>query len=481
MKRPSERTALVTAIASMLVATAGPTGGRGADAGELDLRPIEIKPERVERLHPKLRWMAEDKVRGIWIGSDLFDPFEDGGKTKGQVLAEAGFNLVRVKMGVNNDGKRLGAVDKTRPLDPKHDRTKSTALETRLAGNVAEARRVGLVLMVGWNYGTHHLEPYRKYRSAKDGLAQVTCCPIEETYIAEQHIGKWAVRIAEGGADGMIIDMEMYHSDKSGYHGSCVCDECFRTYLKRYAGSWQAIFDKVPAEGRGKWLTKQGADEHYSAFAIKRIEAMYDSIRRRCQEINPTFFFGIAPMMYHLPGVERGLGTATVPCLVFSEHEYHNGPYRGSFIGTRDSRIYLPTRFLCGTYVAVQSPEKLAGSLLQACLYCDGWWAWYGEALLTDTGAGEAPGVPYGRVAGTSARDYLDRITAAHARVDQLLAAPQDQWPERRDGKLEMLQAKVAAARLEAETTESPDADEVVAEAEAELEKYMKLVRMGGY
>ena len=478
MDEPSGCNVPVTAIALILVVAAWAAHGY---ADELDLRPIEIKAERLIELHPKLQWMADQKIRGTWIGGDLFDKYEGGEKTKGDVLVDAGFNLVRVKMGINTDGKRSGVIDRSQPLDPKHDRTKSTRLETQLAANIAEARRVGIVMMIGWNYGTHHLEPYRKYRSARDGLAQFTCCPIDETYITGQHIGKWAERIAEGGADGMVIDMEMYHSDKGGYHGSCVCDECFSTYLKKYATNWQGIFDKVPAEGRGKWLASQEADEHYSAFAIKRIEAMYDSIRARCQKVNPAFFFGIAPMMYHLPGVERGLGTPTVPCLVFSEHEYHNGPYRGSFIGTRDSRIYLPTRFLCGAYVAAQSPETMADNMVQACLYCDGWWAWYGEALLTDTGAGEAPGVPYGRVEGTSARDYLDLITTTHARVDRLLTLPQSQWPKRQDGKLNSLTAKLVQARAEADRTKSPEADEALAEATAALEKYMKRVRMGGY
>ena len=465
----------------LLVAAAWPVQGYSSEAGELNLPPIEIQPERCDALHPQLQWLTEEKVRGIWIGSDLFDRFEDGDKTKGHVLADAGFNLVRVTMDVNSDNNRSGAIDKSKPLDPKYDRTKSDSLRTRLALNIAEARRVGLTLMIGWKYGTHHLEPYRKYRSTQEGLATVTCCPIDETYITGQHIGKWAVQIAEGGAGGMIIDMEMYHSDKSGYYGSCVCDECFKTYLQTYAGNWRTVFDNVPAEGRGEWVKSRLADEHYSMFAAQRIEAMYDSIRRKCQEINPTFLFGIAPMLYHLPGVERGLGTANVPCLVFSEHEYHNGPYRGSFIGTRDSRIYLPTRFLCGAYVAVQSPELMADNLLQASLYCDGWWAWYGEALLTNTGAGKAPGIPYGRVAGTSARDYLDLITATHARLDGLLASPTSEWPERKDGKLIWLNAKLERAKSETDDTSSPAAHTALAEAKAELERYIKLLGTGGY
>ena len=469
----------VTALALSFVVW--PMFGCAADAAELDLRPIVTKPEPLGKLHPKLQWMRTDKVRAIWIGNDLFEKYDDSDKTKGQVLADAGFNLVRISMTVNSDNKPSGVVDASKPLDVKHDRSKSTAVETRLAPNIAEAKRVGLKLMIGFQYGTHHLEPYRKYRSPKDGLAKITCCPIEEAYITGQHVGNWAVKLAEGGADGMVVDMEMYHSDKSGYYGSCVCDDCFSTYLKEYATNWKAVYDSVPVDGRGGahwtygtldgWLNQQESADHYNAFAAKRIEKMYDSIRKRCQEINPTFFFGVAPMLHHLSGVERGLGTASVPCLVFSEHEYHHGPYRGSFIGVRDIKASMPALFVSGAYVASQSPELMATNAAQGCLYTDGWWPWYGTALLTNVGAGEAGAKPYGRVEATSARDYLDRITAAHARIDQLLALPKDQWPKRQDGKLNWLKKRLGEAKD----------DKTRAEIQADLTKYEGYVRQGGY
>ena len=464
-----------------LVLAIWPMFGCAADAAELDMRPIVTKPEPLSRLRPDLRWMTKEKIRAIWIGDDLFEKYPGSDKTKGQVLADAGFNLVGISMTVNSDNNPSGVVDTSKPLDPKHDRSKSTAVETRLAPNVEEARRVGLKLMIVFQYGTHHLEPYRKYRSPKDGLAKVTCCPIEEAYITGQHVEKWAVKLAEGGAGGMVIDMEMYHSDKSGYYGACVCDDCFSTYLKRYARNWKAIYDHVPADARGGaywtygtldgWLNKQQAADHYNAFAAMRIEKMYDSIRKRCQKINPKFLFGTAPTLYHLPGVERGLGTASVPCLVFSEHEYHHGPYRGSFMSTRDIKASMPALFVSGAYVAVQSPELMATNVVQGCLYTDGWWPWYGTGLLNHPGADDARGKPYGRVEGTSARDYLDRITAAHAKVDELLALPKDQWPERQDGKLNWLKAKVDTAKGAKE----------IAEAKADLANYTKLVQQGGY
>ena len=51
-------------------------------------------------------------------------------KTKGQVLVDAGFNLVRVSMNVNSDDTRSGVVDTTKPLEVRHDRSQSADLDT---------------------------------------------------------------------------------------------------------------------------------------------------------------------------------------------------------------------------------------------------------------------------------------------------------------------------------------------------------------
>ncbi len=453
----------------------------------LDLRPIKTSPKPLTNLHPKLLWMTKQKIRAIWIGDDLFSKFGNTDKTKAEILADAGFNLACVGMSVNTDGKP--AADPTKPYDVKHDRSRSTDLETRLASNLKEARRVGLKMMIIWKYGTSHLEPYRKFRSAKGEVAKLTCCPLDEKYIMEQHVGKWAEMIVQGGADGVILDMEMYQSDTAWPDGPCMCDDCFAGYLKKYAKNWKATYDQVAPENRGKWLGEQKADAHYRDFTCKQMESMNNSLRARCQKHNPTFFFGLAPVLYLMPGptpragapVERGLGTARVPCLVFSEYEYPLGPYRGSYMSVKEIRESLPALFLPGSYVAVVPPQQMADTALMSSLYCGGWWAWYGTALLTNIGAGESPGIPYGRVKDTSARDYLDKITAAHAKLDKLLALPKNQWPERMDGMPGLLKKRIEEAEAEAAKSDSAEAKKAVTDAKAALDDYLKLVKQGGY
>ena len=480
------RNVSVAVLVSVLIATAWPITGCAAQAKELDLRPIEVKPEPLTQLHPKLRWMTEQKVRVMWIGDDLFEKSVEKDRTKAQVIADASFNVVSVTMIPNSDNTRSGVVDASKPLDVKHDRSKSTDLETRLAPNVAEARRVGLTFFVGWKYGTHHLEPYRKYRSPTKGPSTYTCCPLDEAYIAGQHIGKWAVKIAESGADGINIDTEMYHSDTSGYYDPCVCDDCFATYLKEYAADWKAVYDHVPADERGKWLVDRGALDnlssswwgrsHYATFAATRIDKLWDGVRQRCQAINPAFVLARYHVLGDIPGMERGLGSSSVPCPVFNANEYSHGPYRGSFRNMKRIAGNLPVLYLCGTHVKAQPPDIFAESALQASLYTDGWWAYYGSALLRDDLRGG-----YGRFGTTSRSDYLSRITATHTKIDKLLALPKDQWPERQDGKLNWLKGKVGKAEVEAAKSASAEAAKALAEAKVDFENYMKLVRQGGY
>ena len=486
MNTPAERNRLIAAITLVWSATLWPLLGCAANAAELDLRPIEVKPEPLTQLHPKLTWMTKDKIRAIWIGDDLFARSIEGDRTKAQVIADAGFNLVMVGMNPNSDGKPSGVVDASKPLNPKHDRSKSTDIETRLAPNVAEAHRVGLHFFVNWKYGTGHLEPYRKYRSPTKGVAKLTCCPIDEAYIAGQHVGKWAVKIAEGGADGINIDTEMYHSDTAEYHDPCVCDDCFATYLKEYAADWKTVYDSVPADERGKRLVDRKAldtlehawwgGSHYATFAAKRIEKLWDGVRQRCQAVNPSFVLARYGVFDRLPGMERGLGTSTVPCPMFNGNEYPMGPYRGSFMSKKRIAVSMPVLYLCGTYVKAQPPELLAKSALQASLYTDGWWAWYGTALLQDNLPGD-----YGRHEGTSRSDYLDRIKAVHAKIDRLLTSPKSQWPKREDGKLNMLKAALDKAVAEAAKSPSDETAKALAEAKVSFENYTNLLRQGGY
>jgi len=229
----------------------------------------------------------------------------------------------------------------------------------------------------------------------------------------------------------------MYGSDWTEYVGACTCDDCFTTYLKQYAGNWQSIYEQVAPQQRGAWLGEHGAAEHYRRHHAKRIEAQYDALRARCQAVNPAFLFGYAPDLEDpprdIPGLARGLGTSSHPCLVFSEFEYTRGVTHQSLGNIRRVvRDGLPALYLSGQFLASQAPDTLADNALFGSLYGDGWWAYFGGALLNNVGLDNpaAFGSYKGRVSGTTAADYLDRLVKMHAQLDDLLTRPQKDWPK---------------------------------------------------
>jgi len=386
-----------------------PADGAATPLVQLNKRPIELERRPIGELHPKWLWLTQQRVRGAWMGDNLFAKFPGTEQTKAEVLKDTGFNIVLTGMGPD-----------------RKNRDVSSALEKDLPGNVKESRRVGIPLLIRWQYGSTLLEPYRKYRAPAGSLHERSCCPLDEPHI-ERHIGRWALAIANGGADGMLIDTEMYESDQTGYPGSCACDDCFATYLTEFATGSQVLYDQVPPERRGLWLEANSASGHYDRFQNNRIAALYDTIRQRCQAVNSTFIFAHAPGTRHLSIIMHGLGTSSLPCLAFSEYEYTRGVGARSYAEVERLRQEgVPALYLAGQFLVSQTPEMVSENALLGALKCDGWWLYYAEAVLThpDAADPEAFVTSYGRVKGTSARDYLDLIKETHQRMDELLDKP---------------------------------------------------------
>ena len=402
-------------LVALALLAAGPVRSlAAAPSAGINQRAITFEAEPVDNLHPKLAWMRQDRIRAAWVASDLNTPYGDTDRTKARVMADGGLNVAVV----------------TVHSDPQ-DRSSVPDFAEILSTNVRAARENGLALWIKWNYGTQHQEPYHRYRAPDGTLAQKTCCPLDDRYI-DRHVGRWAVRFAQAGADGFVLDTEMYGSDDANYHGSCVCDYCFRAYVDAFADSSDATYDGVPAENRGVWLRENGLYGHFSRFARRRTEDLYDDIRARCQAVNPAFVFGYAGVTEHIPGITRGFGTSTVPCVVFEESEYTTGP---TFVMQRNlrylKRAQLPAMYVCGLWLHQTRPAELAERGLLGSLYADGWWAWYGPALLMEPEAvtGTYTKDPYGRFPATPAKAYWDLLAPMHARLERLLAGKRDAWP----------------------------------------------------
>ena len=402
------------AIPACVASMSNPSPGATPAGAGIDARPIVFEPEPVGELHPRLTWMKTHRIRALWISDNLSDAYAATGKSKARVMAEAGFNVAVI--GMANDPRNRSTVP---------------GFDDVLPANIAEARKHGLALWIKWRYGSDHQDPYHRYHAPHGKPAEKTCCPVDAQYI-DRHVGRWAVKVAQAGADGFVMDSEMYQSDLSDYQGPCVCDYCFRPYLDAFARNGDTVYGAVAPTDRGVWLREHGIYGHYSRFAARRTEDLYDGIRARCQAVNPAFVFGYAQLPEHVPGMTRGLGTPAVPCIVFNEEEYSTGPGTVLRRNLRYlGRARLPAMYICGLWVAKTSPKQMAERASIASLHADGWWAWYGTALLTEPDAKEGAFTkePYGRFEGMPADRYWALIKPMHARLEKLLAGPKDAWP----------------------------------------------------
>lgn len=381
----------------------------------LELRPVEIAPEAIARL--ALRWatLRNRRVRGIWIAGDLDAPFGDTDKTCGQALADAGFNTVVIYTGVD-----------------RQNRSTAPQLEDRLRRNVAEAHKRRMFLLAKWQFGSTHEEPYRRFRGATGRLHERSCCPLQPDYI-ERHVGRWAVASARLGADGFTFDTEMYESDGTHYPSACHCDSCFQQYVQVYSTDWKSHYDRIRPERRGAWIAANEGTRHYAADQRRRLIEQFDGIRAQCHAVNPDFLLVYAPFLGYLSGLTHGLGTPDRPVIVWSEREYTHGPTSRSIDYLRQIRNQqLPALYVAGHMLWYQDPQTLVDNALLSSLYADGWWAWFGGALVNRIGTDdpEAFKSPYGRKEGFSAVQYLEAIRVMHDRLDTLLAQPSAEWPQ---------------------------------------------------
>ena len=216
----------------------------------------------------------------------------------------------------------------------------------------------------------------------------------------------------------------MYESDDSNYNGGpCVCDDCFMNYVKKFSNQWRFVYERLSDEDRGVWLQANKADKHYAQYTASRIESLYDGIKRSCEQINPTFIMAKYHVFDDMPGLERGLGSSSIPAPLLSATEYNAGPNAwGAKLYRRAVGEGFPIIYACGAWPKPQSPEKLCDSALLSSLYYGGWFVWNSSALLDQKSPERFPGA--------SGQDYLDGITAMHKRLDQLLTQPRSQWPD---------------------------------------------------
>ena len=111
-------------------------------------------------------------------------------------------------------------------------------------------------------------------------------------------LAQFALCCAARGAapDDLLSRNATYHLWGAGH---CYTGQEFAT------GS-RVLYDQLPPGHRGLWIEANNASGHYDRFQKQRIVALYDTIRQRCQSVNPSFIFGHSPGTRHLAIIMHG-------------------------------------------------------------------------------------------------------------------------------------------------------------------------------
>lgn len=216
--------------------------------------------------------------------------------------------------------------------------------------------------------------------------------PLERRYWLGQLLQE-ALYVAELAKDhpnirGFNFDLEAYAENFMWRHNSSFDDQTFAAAIERmHATSGRAIqgvAKRVDPAKRYDWLTEHGLLEDYFAAQSELVTEIAEEFRRRVHAVNPDLQLGI---VYYEPnwmhdGWIRGLGTADLPCTVYSELEYHDGigpSSRGLAQRLRD--LSLHARYLPGLQPEHFTPRQFAEQAVEGNRSHRGYWMFTSYSL----------------------------------------------------------------------------------------------------
>jgi hypothetical protein len=244
-----------------------------------------------------------------------------------------------------------------------------------LVGKACRERNIQL--LVKTNFGADHCKSYRRYYDGHSTVAKRTPCPLDSEYwrqvVLERAMVTAKSSLKEKGVLGHLIDFEMYGSDHTGYSGPCMCNHCFKNFLKEV--EIESVYNSIEPVNRASWLKLNGLLPLYLQIAQYNIYKIAKSIEQKLHKVNPDMVLATFPKFDRLPGIERGLGTSTQPVIVFSEIEYRAGytPVIRDNVARIKSERY-PVLYCPGIWVTQHRPDIIPGEIFKMADDSIGYW-----------------------------------------------------------------------------------------------------------
>ncbi len=202
---------------------------------------------------------------------------------------------------------------------------------------------------------------------------------------------------------GVILDFEIYGGEKTGAYCESYDDDSFTRFLK---SEKLKIADPLPPpDQRHGYLAQLGLVEKYVNVQAALVAEQAASLRKKIDEVNPRFQFGVYQRGPLIEAVRRNLATPSAPLLLISCLTYGRSLYSRNFKGGYDpslpdrpglklnlvtamERLYqarecdYPATVLAGHYPQAPGPADgtqftfTARQAFNSAAYADGYWIW---------------------------------------------------------------------------------------------------------
>ncbi len=328
-----------------------------------------------EGLDPCFDWVREERVRGVYgAASDLMClGVED---TTSEVMDKA------VAAGANTFFLNIIA---TGPLDDTYEGVQQILDET-----VEKMRRYeGAHTFMKINFGDGGYTKNDEFGMYHPGILKdsytTTPCPLSEEYWEKQIYSRSELIASYPEFDGIVLDCEMYSGGVSSYPSSCMCDDCWEKFWteEKPDGDWK----NTEITKRSDYNKNAGKSDAYTAWMEKKVEEKFAEARDRILAVNPNCLIAYMPGFEWFPGMTRGLGTPTHPCLILSEAEYWGGLADTKITMRKIKQEGYPALYVPGLFPGpggLNSLELFAERLNQVNTIGAGFWIFNANALDSD-------------------------------------------------------------------------------------------------
>ncbi len=294
-----------------------------------------------------------------------------------------------------------------------------------------EAANGNLWVAINWaaNPEMSWIDPIEAFVTA-DGVALPnTPCPTSQYYwrrsIAERGAALAALAIDYPTLRGMVVDVEMYHSEIRKYTDPSYSDSAFGPYLESLTPGVA-----LPSAGqRYGWVLTHGGEQAYIDFQRELVRGLAASALAAIRAANPNFEVGGTGMVkdgeWFYDGFALGFGTAQRPLFEFAQRFYTSG-YSSDVQTFQDSYrargIYA--NVVVGLRLDNYPPDAFADHFYSGAIETAGVWIYDATEFADTTHSDNCETIEDYRNALRLANDEVNNYLADSAYVSTLSAGP---------------------------------------------------------